>query len=366
MCKLAGWTAGKDSPLSRNSADRALIAACEAISKTERCGFGFAQSGPSGLHGRFVEPSDFRSLDTLPSLYDLSGRGYAAFTAAHRSEQTGYYHRNKPTIVHGRTATCAVNLANTHPFRHKGWTLAHNGVVTWHGKQTKEHRKATCDSQHLLYALVDHAGDREAQQAAMKHITGYAAFLALSPRGRLIVAVDAMASLYAGITKKGRWIFGTKPSIIEAIADAWGCKGVEAFAIEPWTWMEFAAGHGEPDSITKWQHGEVTRHEAKHSQRSLGRSLADEAWEARRSEFSVYSSGKSGSSCYRTYPVPSGSYDGLAARSEDVGMTQQNLDDDLLDEAEWKALRSADAEAESLQGMGDWVPASQRTMPGIE
>lgn len=372
MCKLAGWTAGKNSPLTRYSADKALIAAAKVIGRSERNGFGFAQAGAQGLHARFVKPEDFRSMDSLPSLWKLSGAGYAAFAASTRSEQTGYYSRNKSTIVHGRTATCAVNLANTHPFRHDGWTLAHNGVVNWTGKQTKLHRKATCDSQHLLYALTDNAGDTAAQMEAMKHITGYAAFLALSPRGKLIVAVDSMASLYAGITKKGRWIFGTTKEIVEEIAESWNCKSVDAFAIDDWTWMEFAPRGGDP-VVYKWSHGEATSRETRYAKASLGRSV-DTSW-ARASAFDSYKSSdykfeKKSDGAYRTVEVPSGKYDGLAARSEDVGLSQHNLDDDLATQvAAYASMRevdlTADIESEDLHGVSDWVPASQRTLDGI-
>lgn len=367
MCKLAGWTAGKNSPLTRHSADKALIAAAKVIGRTERNGFGFAQAGAQGLHARFVKPEDFRSMDSLPSLWKLSGAGYCAFAASNRSDQTGYYHRDKATIVHGRTATCAVNLANTHPFRHDGWTLAHNGVVNWTGKQDKLHRKATCDSQHLLYALTENNGT-EAQMDAMKHITGYAAFLALSPRGKLIVAVDSMASLYAGITKKGRWIFGTTKEIVESIADAWNCKSVDAFAIDDWTWMEFAPRGGDP-VVYKWSHGEATSRETRYAHASLGRSI-DTSW-SRSGGYSShtatdYKFEKKPDGAYRTVEVPSGKYDGLAARSEDLGLTQHNLDDDLATYASMREVDlTADVETEDLQGIGDFIPQSQRLLDGI-
>lgn len=367
MCKLAGWTASKSSSLSRQSANRALIAAREIISKTERCGYGFAQPSATGLHGRFVKPDEFKTLDALPALSRLSGDAFTAFAAANRCEQTGFYNRHKPTIVHGRTATCAVNLKNTHPFRHDGWTLAHNGVISWHGKKSKLHAKATCDSQHLLYALSENAGDIEKQKEAMLHITGYAAFLAASPRGKLIVAVDESATLYAGITKKGRWIFGTKPEIVECIADEWRCKGVEAFRLDDWTWMEFSARGGDP-VVSTWTHGQVTSRESQYAHRSLGRSLSEGSrgsWGE--SGYKSYKFERKADGVYTTQVVPSGKYDGLAARSEDVGLTQHNLDDDFVDERpiNERFADEADLEADDLHGIGSYTPASQRTFDGI-
>lgn len=371
MCKLAGWTASKASPLTRHSADKALVAAAEAIGRTERHGFGFAQAGPNGLRGRYVKPDDFRTLDALPQLSKLAGDGFSAFAASKRFEQTGYYNQMKSTIVHGRTATCAVNLGNTHPFRHDGWSLAHNGVVTWHGKQTKHHNKATCDSQHLLYALTDNAGDSEKQREAMMHITGYAAFLALAPSGKLIVAVDSMASLYAGITKKGRWIFGTKPEIVEAIGDAWRCKSLEAFAIDDWSWLEFPKNGGDP-KVSRWLHGDTTSRESQYASASLGRSLAtiDTSWASgprgSQPKLSEFRFEKKSEGAYSTVAVPSGKYDGLAARSEDIGLTQHNLDDDLATYATMREVDlTAEEELEQLQGMSSFIPQSQRLLDGI-
>jgi hypothetical protein len=366
MCKLAGWTACKDAPLSRIAADRALQAAAEVISKTERNGFGFAQAGGSGLRGRFVDPSDFRSLVSLPQLERVSGSAFSAFAASKTTDQSGRYHKNKSTIVHGRTATCSVSLENTHPFRYKGWTLAHNGVVTWHGQKTREHASATCDSQHLLYAIADHAGNLELQRQSLEDITGYAAFLALSPRGKLIVARDSTASLYAGVTKKGRWIFGTTASIVEAIADAWNCSGVDAYKLDDWTWLEFSAQGGRP-KVFDWKHREASYRETRYSGKSLGRKLDYRSgWDSdEKSSLAAYSgptwkrSETDKGDVYYTQQVP----------SETTGVvTQHNLDD--IDERPIN-LRYDDSDAElerqldEALGVGDYIPASQRTLEGI-
>ena len=374
MCKLAGWTACKDSPLSRQAADAALQAAAKIISATERNGFGFAQSGASGLHGRFVNPSDFRSLTALPEVSRLAGPAFGAFAAAKTSSQTGTYHKAKHTIVHGRTATCAVNLANTHPFRHNGWTLAHNGVVTWQGQKTVEHANATCDSQHLLYALVDHAGNLEQQRLALHDISGYAAFLAMSPRGKLIVARDAMADLYAGITKKGRWIFGTKASIVEAIADAWNCSSVEAFALDNWTWLEFSPQGGRP-KVYDWRHREATYRETKFSSASLGRTVTGySSWKTSQSV------GDSATAEPKRSPAwdADGMYYTKTVPSTDGVLTQHNLDEEdgrpinerYVDESDLELelqleedLKAARVDVETA--MPDYIPARQRKLEGI-
>jgi hypothetical protein len=105
----------------------------------------------------------------------------------------------------------------------------------------------------------------------LRNINGYAAFLALNQQGKLIVAVDEKASLYAGITKKNRWIFGTRPEIVEAIAKAWGCKDVDAYPIANWTWMEFNATGQDPD-LSEWMHGAASQKQMGFASKSLGAS----------------------------------------------------------------------------------------------
>lgn len=271
MCKLAAWTTTTNNPLSKAAAARALVAAQQAI-RCQQDGFGFAQHGNTGLHGRFVTPSDFVGLDALPTLTRTAGAAAAAFAVTARAQQTGNYRPTRSLIIHGRTATMGRGLDNTHPFRKDGWTLAHNGVVTWDGQPSESHKSVTCDSQHLLLCMTENATD-ETRKKDLENIQGYAAFLALAPDGRLIVAVDATASLYAGITNKGRWIFGTTPAIVNAIAAAWKATNVSPFAVEPWTWLSFAPNAKEP-TLSKWSHKRSTWEQDRFSGRSLGRGAA--------------------------------------------------------------------------------------------
>jgi len=270
MCKLAGWTSSKENPLSKAAADDAIIAAHKVIRLSERDGFGYAQSGASGLRSKYVNPSEFKGINSLPNLYHRAGKAAAAFSTAFRTSQEGSYKPDKHMIIHGRTATCGINLENVHPFRRNGWTLAHNGVVSWGGEQSPAHSKVTCDSQHLLISMADHTPMLQRKEA-LKNINGYAAFLALNPQGKLVVAVDDKASLYAGITKKNRWIFGTTPAIVEAIANAWGCKDVDAYPIANWTWMEFDQTGLDPE-LSEWVHGAASQKQMGFASRSLGAS----------------------------------------------------------------------------------------------
>lgn len=291
MCKLAGWTSSKQNPLPKSAADAALRAAHEVISKSERDGFGYAQSGTNGLRGKFVSPKDFKSIYCIEDLTKRAGKGIGAFKMAYQSSLEGSYVANKSTIVHGRTATCGISITNVHPFRRKGWTLAHNGVVNWDGKMDEAHKSVTCDSEHLLIAMSDHTPTPQRKEA-LEHISGYAAFLALNPQGKMVVAVDDRASLYAGITSKGRWIFGTTAAIVEAIADAWNAKGVTAYAIDDWAWLEFDAKGGDPD-LSEWSHRTATARQLGFASQSLGetaKTTTSERWDGYHAPSYGYSS----------------------------------------------------------------------------
>ncbi len=270
MCKLAGWTSSKEHPLTKQAADDAIIAAHKIITQTERDGFGYAQSGSTGLRAKFVDPKEYKGIDCLANLYKRAGKGAGAFATAYRTSIEGSYKPSGSMIIHGRTATCGISLENVHPFRRKGWTLAHNGVCGYSGTDQKEHSKVSCDSQHLLICMADNT-PTEKRKEDLENITGYAAFLALNQQGKLFVAVDDTATLYAGITSKGRWIFGTKPNIVEAIADAWKCKGVTAYPIDSWTWLEFEAAGGEPE-LGEWKHKKANERQLGFASQSLGAS----------------------------------------------------------------------------------------------
>jgi predicted glutamine amidotransferase len=212
-------------------------------------------------------------MDALPTFYRRASDSISAFKVNRFTSHEGGYKPQGSFMIHGRTATTEVNLGNVHPFRKDGWTLAHNGVIDWEGKTNKDRESITCDSQHLLLCLTEERDTLKAKES-MQDITGYAAFLALAPSGRMIVARDATADLYAGITSKGRWIFGTTREIVESIADSWKCKGVNAYMLDDWSWLEFSSTSLEPMAIMSWSHKTATKYQWEQSGKSLGYSTA--------------------------------------------------------------------------------------------
>jgi predicted glutamine amidotransferase len=342
MCKLAGWTSSKENPLTKAAADAAITAAAKVIMTTERDGLGYAQSGNNGLRARFLDPKEYLGMDSIPNMYRRAGKAAGAFATTWRTAHEGSYNPSKHMMIHGRTATCGISLENVHPFRRKGWTLAHNGVVNWEGPKCKEHDKVTCDSQHLLIAMADHTPMLQRKEA-LEHISGYAAFLALNPQGKLVVAVDDRASLYAGITSKGRWIFGTRPTIVDAIADAWKAKGVTPYPIDNWTWLEFDQSGKDPE-LGEWKHKTANSRQLGFASQSLGSSWTNSHMRKKKEEANshgLYSSN------YQPYVSP-------AKTSREAWLTAEEAADqrDLMLEAD--EIQAMQNELIAEGGIPDW------------
>lgn len=349
MCKLAGWTNVKNSPLPKGAADRAIMAAHEVIKTTERDGFGVAQYGTSGLRIRAMEPSEFKSLDSIASLHRRAGKAANAFATAFRTDIEGTYRPASGMIIHGRTATCGVSLQNVHPFRRKGWTLAHNGVISWAGAHDTDHEKVTCDSQHLLIEMADNP-DMKSRMTGMLDITGYAAFLCFDPKGNMTVAVDDKASLYAGITSKGRWIFGTKPTIVDAIADAWNAKGVTPYPLDNWTWLEFDKDGGEPE-VNEWSHGETSYAQARYAQKSLGRTITGYSTQAELYRPAATAGTQYGLPDHMKTRQTDWRWDGYGAPTAATALTADEVDKQLAEE---EALAAAEEKIAQQEGMQLW------------
>ena len=120
-------------------------------------------------------------------------------------------------LIHGRTATCGVNLENTHPMLDNGRAaLVHNGVVR---SDSIHNVETTCDSELLLRAW-DQGGAKSLDQ-----ITGYFAFGLLIRRRdgwHAVVAKGDSAKLRIGHHKKFGWAWGTNDDVLEVA----GVRGV--------------------------------------------------------------------------------------------------------------------------------------------
>lgn len=142
-----------------------------------------------------------------------------------------------PLIIHGRKATCGVNLENTHPMlddkRQRG-LLIHNGIVETEN-ETLDPVTSSCDSEILLRAMLQKG------TKGLEDVTGYFAFAYLRPASRkhvwsLTVVKDNVASLHVG-HKSDVIAFGTTPHAVQLILN----ENVATWPVKDNTAMLFTA-----------------------------------------------------------------------------------------------------------------------------
>jgi hypothetical protein len=181
MCKIIAFTDTKKLNLKKhlNNIGNQLL-------KLEADGFGYAIQSKTGVFGEKTIARSFRSRmnATNQVILPIVKRQYAKF--GNPGELSG------PGIFHGRTSTNKLGLKNTHPMQRPDddgfWHLIHNGVVNNYGE--RYNKLTDNDSEDLLFHLMNGIDQVE------KHLSGYYAFAAIDPHGRLHVARDQWASLF--------------------------------------------------------------------------------------------------------------------------------------------------------------------------
>ena len=174
------------------------------FSKTEYDGYGASWIMPNGKLATLKSSLPQARGDSLPSFvngfYELNGE----------LESNG-----GALLVHGRTATCGVNLANCHPMQSGQSALIHNGVVRSH--YYKNSRATSCDSELILNAWKHGVRSGNSLENVAKNIDGYYAFsiLTASKSGEILDVVrDDQASLYVG-SKNNGYCFATTREAVE-------------------------------------------------------------------------------------------------------------------------------------------------------
>lgn len=197
MCKLAIVTKHDSTKLGA-----IILNAWKEMSTTERDGFGAAWVGPNGKIG-YVKSSQPSFLPDLPTFC-------AAF-----SDGNGLKSDGGALIIHGRTATCGVNVGNTHPMMGGNCALVHNGVVS---SKRFHNTESTCDSELLL-----HAWKADGIDAVAKDISGYYAFAIIQRvRGKTVLDIvrDDKAQLKVGKIDDG-WAFATNPALLATLGSTY-------------------------------------------------------------------------------------------------------------------------------------------------
>jgi hypothetical protein len=194
MCKIAILTSHNPKRVRET-----VLSTWAAMSTTERDGFGACWLTPTGRLAS-VRSSTPTEQSPMPDFVESFWDG--AFGTSNGG----------PLIIHGRTATCDVELGNTHPIIIGNRALVHNGIVS----STRYHNvETTCDSELLLHAWADNEiGSVE------NHVTGYYAFgvITASRRGwTLDIVRDSRAKLVAGRNPDDKgYTFATTDAVLAA------------------------------------------------------------------------------------------------------------------------------------------------------
>lgn len=197
MCKVI--ILQKHAPAARN---RLIRAAWSYFCRTgETDGFGAAWIAKDGRLAWAKSSSPTLSGD-LPPWAD----GFFAHRGLAEPSDGGWL------LLHGRTATCGVDVDNTHPMLDDNGTaaLVHNGVVS---SETLQNVYTTCDSELLLHAW-DQGGAKGLEQ-----VSGYFAFALLLRRRdgwHAVVARDDKARLRVGKTSRG-WAWATTDDALATV-----------------------------------------------------------------------------------------------------------------------------------------------------
>jgi len=228
----------------------------EFLKARDRDGFGYAIQGKKGLYGerslKEVFESQLRRVFIDYSFVDLE---YNRFGTRGKVEGAG--------IFHSRVSTNDVNIVNTHPIMKNDWTLIHNGVVSNLGPNYE--RDTTNDTEHLVHYL-----STEGIAGVEKHLSGYYAFAAFDPDGRLHIARDSKATLYCAWSDTiESTIFATTEELIEDIAHELDWKLSNVNPVKDNTYLIFDKGGCDYAESTISPRGS-TYAENKHAMASLG------------------------------------------------------------------------------------------------
>ena len=197
MCKLAIVTKHD-----RANLGAIIVNTWKEMSSTENDGFGAAWVMPNGKIG-YMKSSQPTILPDLPAFCESFSDG------------TELKSDGGALIIHGRTATCGVNAANTHPMLQNNCALIHNGVVNssrFHNTET------SCDSELLLHAWKEDGID-----AVAKDISGYYAFAIIQRiKGKTVLDIvrDDRAQLKVGKIDGG-WAFATTHGLLTVLGSAY-------------------------------------------------------------------------------------------------------------------------------------------------
>jgi hypothetical protein len=205
MCKLFAIVEIE----SKSNAELFARKAIKFVTEHDDDGLGIMRLGENGVHiQRWVEvpliPTMRSTLDRFQHVLELNRN-----TEGRRSPHELY-----GIGIHGRYATCEVNIQNTHPFYRNGSALMHNGIIQNHHQFDKP--LSTCDSEALLTRYIDADAKRHPKHLteALKPIRGYFAAIVFNDEGTIDVWRDDRTTLFMAHVKGVGVVIATTAEII--------------------------------------------------------------------------------------------------------------------------------------------------------
>lgn len=209
MCKLYAIVEIENQ---KNAEDFTRLAIPE-ITKTDNHGLGIMRLGERGVHiQRWLEPPVIVRHKKSSALLKY------ADAVKHQYNEAGMRSKKLYSIaVHGRFATCARSLQNTHPFFREGVALMHNGVIT---NSTKDNVVSTCDSEILLsqYLKSGMKSDHNKLTETLTDVKGYYAAIVFNNDGTIDIWRDSTASLFIAHVRGVGVVIATTAEIITKTA----------------------------------------------------------------------------------------------------------------------------------------------------
>lgn len=216
MCKIIILQSSPRTPKARR---KLINAAWHYFARTgETDGFGAAWVTHSGLLAYAKSSAPTLSHRDVPDYV----AGFRASSHLDLNGDGGWM------LIHGRKATCGINIDNTHPILDQSIALIHNGVVR---SERFKNVTTSCDSELLLRAI-----DQEGVPG-LKDVTGYYAFAMLRKRRdgwHALIARDDTAKLRVGRLPGGYTAWATTDEAL-SIAHATAIGDAKPMTAVEWT-----------------------------------------------------------------------------------------------------------------------------------
>ena len=222
---------------SQVKAERLVKVSVPYITKTDSDGLGIMRLGDGAIHSQkwVTVPTDINSKPCIAS-------PYADALKLEYLEKGKCPDTLDAIAVHGRKATCGINIENTHPFQTAKTALMHNGIISV--VDAKDQRLSTCDSEVLLWRYLENniREKPELLTKALDSVQGYYACIVFNVNGVVDIWTDELATLVMAKVSNVGTVIATTKDIIIAGAKKAHFKVEWCYPIKPYTHLRWESG----------------------------------------------------------------------------------------------------------------------------